>query len=58
MRGRLVCGGGCVMWQWAMWSARVVVDIGDVGVRVVVVFRCQAVCGRPGIFVVVGVASG
>ena len=44
-----------------MEGARVVVDVGDVGVRVVVVFRCQAVvvvCGRPGKFVVVGVTSG
>ena len=42
-------------------GARVVVDVGDVGVCVVVVFRCQAVvvvCGWPGTFVVVGVTSG
>ena len=42
-------------------GARIVVDVGDVGVRVVVVFCCQAVvvvCGRPGMFVVVGVTSG
>ena len=42
-------------------GARVVVDVGDVGMCVVVVFRCQAVvvvCGRPGTFVVVGVTSG
>ena len=42
-------------------GARVVGDVGDVGVRVVVVFRCQAVvvvCGWPGMFVVVGVTSG
>ena len=44
-----------------MEGACVVVDIGDVGVHVVVVFCCQAVvvvCGRPGMFVVVGVMSG
>ena len=46
------------MWQRATWSAHVVVDIGDVGVHVVVVFRCQAVCGWPGTFVMVGVVSG
>ena len=45
-------------WQQVMWSTRIVVNISDVGVRVVVVFRCQAVRGRPGIFVVVGVTSG
>ena len=42
-------------------GARVVVDVDDVGVRVVVVFRCQVVvvvCGQPGMFVVVGVTSG
>ena len=42
-------------------GARIVVDVGDVGVRVVVIFCCQAVvmvCGRPGTFVVVGVTSG
>ena len=42
-------------------GARVVVDVGDVGVRVVVVFHCQVVvmvCGRPGMFMVVGVTSG
>ena len=42
-------------------GARVVVDVDDKGVRVVVVFRCQVVvvvCGRPGTFVVVGVTSG
>ena len=41
-------------------GARVVVDVGDVGVRVVS-FHRQAVvvvCGRPGMFVVVGVTSG
>ena len=35
-------------------GARVVIDVGDVGLRVVS-FRCQAVvvvCGRPGMFVV------
>ena len=54
--GQLVC----VTWQRATEGARVVVDVGDVGVRVVVVFRGQAVvvvCGRPGMFVVVGVTS-
>ena len=42
-------------------GARVVVDVGDVGLHVVVVFHCQAVvvvCGRPETFVVVGVMSG
>ena len=42
-------------------GARVVIDVGDMGVHVVVVFRCQAVvvvCGQPGMFVVVGVTSG
>ena len=42
-------------------GTRIVVDVGDVGVRVVVVFCCQAVvvvCGWPGMFVVVGVTSG
>ena len=46
---------------WHVEGACVVVVVGDVGVRVVVVFRCQAVvvvCGRPGTFVVVGVTSG
>ena len=54
--GQLVC----VTWQRATEGARVVVDVGDVGVRVVVVFHCQAivvVCGQPGMFVVVGVTS-
>ena len=54
--GQLVC----VTWQRATEGARIVVDVGDVGVRVVVVFRGQAVvvvCGRPGMFVVVGVTS-
>ena len=54
--GQLVC----VMWQQATEGTRVVVDVGDVGVCVVVVFHCQAVvlvCGRPGMFVVVGVMS-
>ena len=40
-------------------GARIVVDVGDVGVCVVS-FRCQAVvvvCGRPGMFVVLGVTS-
>ena len=44
-----------------MEGARIVVDVGDVGVCVVVVFHCQAVvivCGQPGTFVVVGVTSG
>ena len=44
-----------------MEGARIVVDVGDRGVRVVVVFRCQVVvvvCGWPGMFVVVGVTSG
>ena len=43
-----------------MEGARVVVDVGDVGVRVVVVFCWQAVvvvCGQPGMFVVVGVMN-
>ena len=42
-------------------STRVVVDVGDVGMRVVVVFCGQVVvvvCGRPGMFMVVGVTSG
>ena len=42
-------------------STRVVVDVGDVGMCVVVVFCGQAVvvvCGRPGMFMVVGVMSG
>ena len=42
-------------------GTRVVIDVGDVGVHVVVVFHCQAVvvvCGWPGMFVVVGVTSG
>ena len=42
-------------------GAHIVVDVGDVGVHVVVMFCCQAVvvvCGRPGMFVVVGVTSG
>ena len=55
--GQLVC----VTWQRATEGARVVVDVGDMGMCVVVVFRCQAVvvvCGRPGMFVVVGVTSG
>ena len=55
--GRLVCVGGCVTWQRVMWRAHA----DDVGMHVVVVFRCQAVvvvCGWPGMFVVVGVMSG
>ena len=42
-------------------STRVVIDVGDVGMCVVVVFCGQAVvvvCGRPGMFMVVGVTSG
>ena len=42
-------------------GARVVIDVDDEGVRVVVVFRCQVVVvvgGWPGAFVVVGVTSG
>ena len=42
-------------------GAHVVVDIGDMGVHVVVEFCCQAVvlvCGQPGMFMVGGVMSG
>ena len=44
-----------------MEGAHVVVDVGDMGVHVVVMFRCQAVvviCGWPGTSMVVGVTSG
>ena len=50
--GQLVC----VTWQRATEGARIVVDVGDMGMHVVVVFRCQAVvvvCGQPGMFMVV-----
>ena len=53
-----VCGGGCVTWQRATWRAHSVSLTLGRG-PVVVVFGCQAVvvvCGRPGMFVVVGVA--
>ena len=53
--------GLCDMAAGSVEAACVVVDVGDVGMHVIVVFCCQAVvvvCGRPGMFVVVGVTSG
>ena len=61
VRPACLCWGLCDVAAGDVEGARVVVDVDDVGVRVVVVFRCQAavvVCGRPGTFVVVGVTSG
>ena len=61
--GQLVClwWGVCDVAAGDVEGARIVIDVGDVGVHVIVVFHCQVVvvvCGRPGMFMVVGFTSG